>query len=313
MTPQSGAFRQLLSSSIRYGLTNGSEKAEKVSLTELGASIVAPTKEGEVKSCQYKALTTPVIFNKILTFYDSKKIPSENILKNTLRREFGIIPEDVDACYKVLMTNIKYLGLIESIKGSDYLQLKKIKEVVDDEVESPSSEGDLEDCGESNRIEVTDESECKVNPITTKPKQIFVAHGKNKKPLEQLKSILSQFKVPYKVAVDEPHNGRPISDKVAQLMKECSSGIFIFTADEETTGSQNIKVLRPSDNVVFELGAGIVLYSDKIVILREEGVSFGSDFTGYGYITFEKDKLDAKAFELMKELISLGFLQVTPT
>jgi hypothetical protein len=64
---------------------------------------------------------------------------------------------------------------------------------------------------------------------------------------------------------------------------------------------------------VFELGAGIALFGDKIVIFREDGVTFGSDFTDYGHITFEKDKLDAKAFDLMKELIGLGFLQVTPT
>jgi predicted nucleotide-binding protein len=79
------------------------------------------------------------------------------------------------------------------------------------------------------------------------------------------------------------------------------------------TDAQNNKILRPSDNVVFELGAGTILYGEKIVIFREEGVSFGSDFTAYGHITFEKDKLDAKAFELMKELTGLGFLQVTPT
>ena len=66
------------------------------------------------------------------------------------------------------------------------------------------------------------------------PKQIFVAHGKNKKPIEQLEKILNKFKVPYKVAIDEPHRGRPISAKVAELMKNCTSGIFIFTADEET-------------------------------------------------------------------------------
>jgi hypothetical protein len=57
----------------------------------------------------------------------------------------------------------------------------------------------------------------------------------------------------------------------------------------------------------------MVLYEEKIVNFREEGVSFGSDFTDYGHITFEKDKLDAKTLDLMKELIGLGFLQLTPT
>ena len=43
---------------------------------------------------------------------------------------------------------------------------------------------------------------------------IFLAHGKNKKPVEQLKKILEQFKIPYKVAVEEPNLGRPIGNKV---------------------------------------------------------------------------------------------------
>ena len=140
-------------------------------------------------------------------------------------------------------------------------------------------------------------------------KQIFVAHGKNTKPLEQLKNILNQFKVPYQVAIEEPHKGRVISDKVIQLMRQCTSGIFIFTGDEETKDVEGKTILRLSDNVIFELGAGIMQYGDKIVIFREEGISFGSDFTSYGHITFEKDKLDAKGLDLVKELIGQDFLE----
>jgi len=96
-------------------------------------------------------------------------------------------------------------------------------------------------------------------------------------------------------------------------MRECTSGIFIFTADEETTDEKGQKVMRPSDNIVFELGAGTILYGEKIVIFREDGVSFGSDFTDFGRITFEHDKLDAKGIELFKELIAQGLIQLNPT
>ena len=48
---------------------------------------------------------------------------------------------------------------------------------------------------------------------TDGPKQLFVAHGKNRKPLDDLKNP-NEFKIPYKVAIDEPNKGRPISDKV---------------------------------------------------------------------------------------------------
>ncbi len=145
------------------------------------------------------------------------------------------------------------------------------------------------------------------------PKQIFVAHGKNKKPLEQLKTVLDQFQVPYKVAIDEPHEGRPVSQKVSELMHECSSAIFIFTKDEETKDSDGNVVYRPSDNVVFELGAASVLYGKKIVIFKENGVSFGSDFKALGYIPFDTDQLGAKTVELMKELIGFGLLKISAT
>lgn len=36
------------------------------------------------------------------------------------------------------------------------------------------------------------------------------AIGTHKVPLEQLKKILVEFKIPIKVAMDEPHIGRPI-------------------------------------------------------------------------------------------------------
>ena len=49
------------------------------------------------------------------------------------------------------------------------------------------------------------------------------------------------------------------------------------------------------------------------MIFNEEGVDFAPDFADLGYISFEKDKLEAKAADLMLELITLGFVQITPT
>lgn len=144
------------------------------------------------------------------------------------------------------------------------------------------------------------------------PRQIFVAHGKNRQPVESLKKILDQFKVPYKIAVDEPHAGRPISKKVADLMHDCTSAIFVFTGDEESFDAKGNKTLKPSDNVVYELGAATVLYDGKVVIFREEGVEFASDFKDFGYITFESGKIEAKAMDLLKELVGFGLLKVTP-
>jgi len=149
--------------------------------------------------------------------------------------------------------------------------------------------------------------------VSTKPlgQGIFIAHGKNKKPLEQLKIILDQFKVPYKVATDEPHLGRPISQKVRETMEACNCAILIFTADEELKNKEGATIWRPSENVVYELGAAGYLYDKGIVILKEDRVSFPSNFRDLGYITFVEDQLEAKAMDVLKELIAFGIVKVS--
>lgn len=142
-------------------------------------------------------------------------------------------------------------------------------------------------------------------------KNIFIGHGKNKKPLEQLKKILDQFQIPYKVAKDEPNLGRPISAKVKATMSECNCAILIFTADEEFSSPDGEAVWRPSENVVHELGAVSYLYESRIVILKEEAVKLPSNFSDLGYISFGKDQLQAQSMEVLKELIGFGIVKVS--
>ncbi len=145
-----------------------------------------------------------------------------------------------------------------------------------------------------------------------RPKAIFIAHGKDKGPLQAIEKVLRQFKVPFLVAEEEPNVGRPISQKVRQTMEQCSAAIVIFTADEELQDLQGNKVLRPSQNVIHELGAASFLYGNKIVILKQEGIELPTNFRDLGYISFVPGQLEAKAVDIIKELIALGFLQVMP-
>ena len=147
------------------------------------------------------------------------------------------------------------------------------------------------------------------------PKQagqgIFIGHGKNKKPLEQLKKVLDQFRIPYKVATEEPNLGRPISAKVREIMQSCNCAILIFTADEEFKTPAGVTIWRPSENVVHELGASGYLYDNRLVIMKEEGVTFPSNFHDIGYISFEKDQLEAKSMDVLKELIGFGIVKIS--
>jgi len=312
-SPNSSGFITLLASSYRYGLTEGSLQTKVISLKPLGMSIVAPKEDTNEKEALKKALLHNPLFEKVYLHFDGKPIPRDEVLKNTLIRTpeaggFGIAREDVDSFMQVLMENISDFGLEQDIGGTKYLRLDKL----DNGPSASTTLADIEIPGPTQAAETASEDaiETKTDEIKI-PKQIFVAHGKNKKPLEQLKGILDQFQVSSKVAVDEPHEGRPISQKVSDIMRECSSAIFIFTKDEETKDVEGNTVYRPSDNVVYELGAASILYGKKIVIFKEEGVTFGTDFKDLGYISFETDKLNAKTMELMKELVRFNILKVS--
>ncbi len=136
----------------------------------------------------------------------------------------------------MIKKNIDELGITQDLQNKIYLRLDKLGSV-------PKPE-------EHEEKKPPPPPPQELKPVV---KQIFVAHGKNKRPLEQLERILNKFKVNFKVAEEEPHRGLPIGVKVAELMKLCTSGIFIFTADEETTDAEGKKFYRPSDNVVYEL------------------------------------------------------------
>ena len=104
------------------------------------------------------------------------------------------------------------------------------------------------------------------------PKPIFVGHGKNKGPLQQLQGLLTSFQIPHKVVVDEANLGRPIPQKVKDTIEECGSAILIFTRDEKLFDEAGKELWRPSENVVHELGATSFAYGDRIVIFKEKAI-----------------------------------------
>ncbi len=307
-TIRSSVFMTLLTASERYGLTEGGVFAKKITMTDLAGAIVSPTDE-TVKPSLRKALLTPKVFDQFYARYDRKNLPREEVAKAVLEKEIALPRVDVDACYDVLMQNIAEYDLSVKSGDSTILFLDNLGKGVPQSMQPVAPSG----LPEKHEMETTEETRTEPFSSIEKlvQKHIFVAHGKNKKPADQAVKILEEYNIPHIVATEEPNRGRPIGEKVAEEMKKCTAGIFIFTADEKNVDADGHEAWAPSDNVVYELGAGSVLYGKKIVVFREEGVDFASDFKELGYITFEKNKLDAKGLALMKELAGLGIVKFT--
>lgn len=306
MSPQSGTFRNLCGSAIAYGLTTGGYNAKEITVEPLSKRILEPLAEGDDLIAKREAALRPRILGEFIRKYENSPLPRRDIALNVLV-DMGVPRARTESVYTLILDTAEAVGLICEIKGKQYIDLSGMR--VAEKLQGVTS--DTEESEELPPVLPLDTS----SGITSARKElgqaIFVAHGKNKKPLEQLKRILDQFRIPYKVAIEEPNLGRPIGTKVKEIMESCNCAILIFTSDEEFQDKNGNSVWRPSENVVYELGASGYLYGSRIVILKEETVEFPTNFRDLGYISFAKDQLEAKSMDVLKELIGFGIVKVS--
>lgn len=204
--PESTNFSYLISASNKYGLTKGNEKSEYIGLTPLGESVAKAKGVDRIPFLQEASQKVPV-FQNFYQRYRDAKLPTEEYAKKLLKDEFDVPPEHVDECFNLIVVNGKFSALIREVAGASRVVFETTPTITTEEGQQ-----------EEEKVEGEKPQQEEIPPIpsppeTTKPKQIFIAHGKNRVPLEQLKKILDQFKVPYKVATDEAHRGRPIPRK----------------------------------------------------------------------------------------------------
>jgi predicted nucleotide-binding protein len=329
VSPSSSNFRDLVAASRFYGLTSGGINSEGFGLTSVGQDATGGDEVARSAAYKKAVLSVPP-YKTFFETFANKKVPGLAALREFLVKTAEVPAERAEECIAYILADAETAGFLRSVKGGSYIDLAGAPKP------DPSSRAEITDSSENDGIDGGPDQESAIAgsrpdehlPVDSKsaartplaqepegkPKKVFIAHGKNRTPLEQLKKALDQFKVSYAVAVDEPNKGRPISKKVAALMRdECSSGVFIFTADEQflrSVGNKTEEVWRPSENVVFELGAASILYENRIVIFKQKGVSFPSDFSDLGYIEFEKDQLVAELGSLFSELVALDILEV---
>ena len=295
-----------------YGLTEGSwstDPSATIKLSDLGSAIVAPKIDDDPKTLKIEALQKPKTFRDFLHAINNRVIPPKERCESTLIQQYKVGSSVAKLCYSVLIRNVRVLGLVVKDGGQNEV-LRLGNPPAKTTTTQPEQTQESPPFVETKPEEQSDQEQ-DTSDHDSKPKQIFIAHGKNKTPVEQLEGILRGFGIKHIVAVEEPNAGLPVSEKVAKAMHECTSGIFIFTADEKMTNGDGAEIIRPNLNVVYELGAGSVLYGNRIIILKEKDVTFPSDFGGVSYISFNKDDLISKGIDIMKELAHIGFIRVT--
>jgi predicted nucleotide-binding protein len=316
--PSSSNYKALLSSSLKYGLTEGTEKASDITLTKLGADATQTTDSSKRITALRKAAMTPPVFERFYNDYTDKKMPSPEMIGKILASEYSVPDAHTEECARYLQENGRFTKLVRDIGGSPHVLLDAEPVAPEEETEADEESGeDADHAVTPDDDTAVDASGDGATPPPTPPSEpkrqqpIFLAHGKKTGPLKKLQEILTSFQIPHKVAVQEANLGRPIPQKVKGTMSECGSAILIFTRDEKFTDKDGNEVWRPSENVVYELGAASYAYEDRVVIFKESGIDFPANFQSIGYIEFEESNIEAKTADLLKELIGFGLVKVT--
>jgi hypothetical protein len=321
--PASSNYRDLLSSSNKYGLTEGNEKSEQIRPTPLGISAVQDSDRQKQQQALRAAALKPDLFRAFFERYSSRKIPGSEMLEKILIRDFGIPTALASECGGLLLANGQFTGLIRNIAGTSrvilddtsFRSVPSASNGLDDTVSNPetsSSANEPEAIPPLAVATMSKPAKTESGEHEEQPKPIFLAHGKNRAPLAKLEKILRDFGIPYKIVMDEANLARPISQKVKDTMRQCGSAIVMFTRDEKFLDDEGEEVWRPSQNVVYELGAALYAYDQNVVILKEKGLNFASNYSGVGYIEFDAENIEAQAMDVIKELVGFKLLRISP-
>lgn len=293
-TLNSSNFRNLLTSSHRYGLTNGSYKSEKIEMTPLGSSIVEFTSDNGRNEALLEALLQPDVFKNFLQKYDRKEFPREEIIRNVLKNDFNIPHERVETCATILTENVNNFSLIH--EKTKMLRLSQLSEPKPQKTPQEDTSDSLD--VQEQEYEEEQESQPVLEKITPK---VFISHGKNQNILDQMKTILEFGSFEYIIAEEVETSAIPIPDKVFGLMRECNCAIINVSADEEM--KQGDGSYRINENVLIEIGAAFVHYNKRVILLVDKRIDLPSNLQGLYKCEYEGNELSfLVAMKLQKTL-----------
>lgn len=112
--------RSMITTSGKYGVTAGSYKAEKLSLTDAGKTAVDPGKsEAARRRARFQlGIESVDAFRKLYEKYNGKKIPSLQVMEDDLDE---VNQSDRAHCIEIFIQNAKFIGLLKPKEGAEFL------------------------------------------------------------------------------------------------------------------------------------------------------------------------------------------------
>ena len=158
------------------------------------------------------------------------------------------------------------------------------------------------------------------NPLGLK-KEVFLSHGKDLKPLNELKDMLVGFGLKPVILSEQPSGGKTVIEKLEAYSDV--GFVFVILTPDDLGGYVELgskwsrprrlrKFLktahnRPRQNVVLEFGYFVgKLGRNRVACLLKKPVEQPSDMQGIVYLSFKESLQEIKS-EILQELIAAGY------
>lgn len=289
-TPSSSEFRTLLSSSLKYGLTEGTEKADSIKPTPLGLQIARPVSGSERAEALVRAVRTPELLGRIYSHFNKQKLPRIEFLENVLARQFSIEDERTEELANLVTENARFVGILQTIGGSDYLNMDLVAAGAGAARVDKVEELDVPPAAKLSLAEIT-------TPEKSKPKgnRVFITHGRNQKILEQVKEIVAYGKFEPVVAQEHETAAKPVPEKVMDDMRSCQAAVIHVSSEGVLKDKDGREHAQINGNVLIEIGAAMALYGRQFILLVEDGVKLPSNLQGLYECRYEGNELSGEA------------------
>jgi len=200
----------------------------------------------------------------------------------------------------------------------------------------PKSEGYFASCWEDivQEEDVTDEFIKKLPQIEKEMLEegmpgsanVFIVHGRNHKPMKELKTMLKDFGLKSVVLHEQPSGSRTIVEKLEKY-SDVGYAFVILTPDDVGSSSENLDLIlsnpegldiedvfdmelmekRARQNVILEFGYFMgLLGRSKVCCLYKGDTGLPSDMSGIVYILFKKSVNEVRD-KIVKELKAAGY------
>ncbi len=311
VSPGSSDFRVILSASLKYGLTTGTYKSERISLDELGRKIVEPKTPEEKQAAIDGAALRPPDFKSIYDYYKGKKLPEKSFFQNTVTREFSIPRDHAERCVDVFTTNMEYIGRIRTTTSGRWLSTEATSQAPPSGLDEADAKGppEVHPPGTPDGIdEEPSERDSGQSDIRRRiggaERRVFITHGKGKSLVDPIKKLLGFGELVPVVSVERQSVSKPVPEKVMDDMRTCGAAIIHVDAEETLIDKDATEGTVINPNVLIEIGAAMALYGRRFILLVRDGVKLPSNLQGLYEVRYQGEALDGDATIRLLEAIN---------